>query len=105
MSDVRTVAKAFQSLGLSRFHGIGVLGPNCPEWFLSSAGAIYGGGLSVGIYATNSPEVTNSHISPVLLFLLLKPTPTNITSVHLVMGCTNARAGVKIVKKRSLRAT
>ncbi len=31
--------------------------------------------------------------------------PTNFASVHLVMGCHNARAGVKIVKKRALRAT
>ncbi len=28
--------------------------------------------------------------------------PTNITSVHLVMGYANARAGVKIVKKGPL---
>ncbi len=31
--------------------------------------------------------------------------PTNSASVHLVMGCPNARAGVKIVKTRTLRAT
>ncbi len=31
--------------------------------------------------------------------------PTNIVSVSLVVGCPNARAGVKIVKKRTLRAT
>ncbi len=31
--------------------------------------------------------------------------PTNIASLHLVTGCPNARAGVEIVKKRTLRAT
>ncbi len=31
--------------------------------------------------------------------------PTNIASVNLVMGCPNARAGVGIVGKKTLRAT
>ncbi len=31
--------------------------------------------------------------------------PTNIASVNLVMGCPNARAGVGIVEKKTLRAT
>ncbi len=31
--------------------------------------------------------------------------PTNIASMHLVMGCPNARAGVEKVKKKTLRAT
>ncbi len=31
--------------------------------------------------------------------------PTNIASVHLVMGCPNARACIKTVKQRTLRAT
>ncbi len=31
--------------------------------------------------------------------------PTNTASVNLVMGCPNARTGVRIVKKRHLRAT
>ena len=34
----------------------------------------------------------------------LQVRPTNIASVHLVMGCPNTREGVKIVKK-TLRAT
>ncbi len=31
--------------------------------------------------------------------------PTNIASVNLAMGCPNARAGVGIVGKKTLRAT
>ncbi len=31
--------------------------------------------------------------------------PTNIVSANLVMGCPNARAGVGIVGKKTLRAT
>ncbi len=31
--------------------------------------------------------------------------PTNIASVNLVRGCPNARAGVRIVGKKTLRAT
>ena len=32
------------------------MGPNMPEWFLSSVGAIFAGGLVCGIYNTTSPE-------------------------------------------------
>ncbi len=36
----------------------------------------------------------------------LKESPTNIASVHSVIGCPNARASVKIaIEKRTLRAT
>ncbi|CAK9830889.1 Long-chain-fatty-acid--CoA ligase ACSBG2 [Anthophora retusa] len=53
---VRTVAKAFIKLGLERYHSVGILGYNCPEWFFSDLGAIYAGGYATGIYTTNSPE-------------------------------------------------
>lgn len=33
------------------------MGSNSPQWFMSSVGAIFAGGLSCGIYATNSPEI------------------------------------------------
>lgn len=44
---------------LSRFNGVGIMGSNGPEWFLSGQGAIFAGGVSVGIYATNSPELVS----------------------------------------------
>jgi long-chain-fatty-acid--CoA ligase ACSBG len=49
-------AKAFIKAGLEPYHGVGILGFNSPEWFFSSMGAIFAGGISVGIYTTNSPE-------------------------------------------------
>ena len=33
-----TVAKAFIKLGLERFHGVCIMGFNCPEWMLSNYG-------------------------------------------------------------------
>lgn len=53
---VRTIAKAFLHLGLEKYHGVGIIGFNSPEWFLSDLGAIYSGGFAVGLYTTNSPE-------------------------------------------------
>ena len=35
------------------------MGANTPEWFMSSVGSILAGGLSTGIYATNSPEMVS----------------------------------------------
>ncbi|XP_043528278.1 long-chain-fatty-acid--CoA ligase ACSBG2-like isoform X1 [Frieseomelitta varia] len=55
-NQVRIVAKGFLKLGLERFHGVCILGFNSPEWFFSDLGAIYAGGLAVGIYTTNNPE-------------------------------------------------
>ena len=55
-SDSRTIAKAFIKLGLETHHSVGILGFNAPEWFIAQTGAIFAGGLSCGIYTTNSPQ-------------------------------------------------
>ncbi|KAG7276698.1 hypothetical protein CRUP_006877 [Coryphaenoides rupestris] len=52
----RAAAKSFLKLGLERFHGVGILGFNSPEWFISNIGCILAGGLAAGIYTTNSAE-------------------------------------------------
>ncbi|XP_037325581.2 long-chain-fatty-acid--CoA ligase ACSBG2 [Pungitius pungitius] len=52
----RAAAKSFLKLGLQRYHGVGILGFNSAEWFISDIGAILAGGFAVGIYTTNSPE-------------------------------------------------
>uniref|UniRef100_A0A8C7K037 Long-chain-fatty-acid--CoA ligase ACSBG2 n=1 Tax=Oncorhynchus kisutch TaxID=8019 RepID=A0A8C7K037_ONCKI len=52
----RTAAKSFLKLGLERYHGVGILGFNSAEWFISDIAAIMAGGFAVGIYTTNSPE-------------------------------------------------
>ncbi|XP_056314506.1 long-chain-fatty-acid--CoA ligase ACSBG2-like isoform X1 [Danio aesculapii] len=52
----RAAAKSFMKLGLERFHSVGILGFNSPEWFIADVGCILAGGLSTGIYTTNSPE-------------------------------------------------
>ncbi|CAL4081855.1 unnamed protein product, partial [Meganyctiphanes norvegica] len=54
--ESRIVGKAFIKLGLDRFHGVAIMGANSPEWILSSLGCILAGGLSAGVYVTNSPE-------------------------------------------------
>ncbi|MED6272780.1 Long-chain-fatty-acid--CoA ligase acsbg2 [Characodon lateralis] len=54
--ECRAAAKSFLKLGLERFHGVGILGFNSPEWFISDIGCIFAGGLATGIYTTNSPE-------------------------------------------------
>ncbi len=52
-----------------------------------------------GISQADIPVILSVHICH--LFNI----PTNIASVNLVMGCPNARAGVGIVEKKTLRAT
>nr|XP_035142080.1 long-chain-fatty-acid--CoA ligase ACSBG2 isoform X3 [Callithrix jacchus] len=59
-------------LGLERFHGVGILGFNSAEWFITALGAILAGGLCVGIYATNSAEacqyvITNAKVNILLV--------------------------------------
>ncbi|KAM7415789.1 hypothetical protein PAMA_018043 [Pampus argenteus] len=52
----RAAAKSFLKLGLERYHGVGILGFNSPEWFISDVACIFAGGLATGIYTTNSAE-------------------------------------------------
>lgn len=54
--DVWQAAKALIHLGLEPYHGVGILGFNSPEWFISNFATIFAGGLSTGIYSTNSPD-------------------------------------------------
>ncbi|XP_072037925.1 long-chain-fatty-acid--CoA ligase ACSBG2-like isoform X2 [Amphiura filiformis] len=54
--DIRRAAKSFLKLGLERYHGVGIIGFNSPEWFFSDLGAMFAGGFAVGVYTTNSPE-------------------------------------------------
>lgn len=49
-----SVAKAFIKLGLKRFHGVSILGVNAPEWHISAVAGTIAGGLTSGIYTTNS---------------------------------------------------
>lgn len=52
----RQSAKAFLKLGLKQFYSVGILGFNSPEWFISAVGTVFAGGITTGIYTTNSPE-------------------------------------------------
>ncbi|XP_078533832.1 long-chain-fatty-acid--CoA ligase ACSBG2-like [Lissotriton helveticus] len=52
----RAAAKSFLKLGLERFHGVGILGSNSPEWFIGHLGAIIAGGIPAGIYTTSSAD-------------------------------------------------
>lgn len=53
---VSQAAKAFIKVGLEMYHGVGIIGFNSAEWFISDLGAIFAGGLATGIYTTNSAE-------------------------------------------------
>ena len=48
---------------------------------------------------------THVHMCWTCSILPMRAIPTNIASVNLVVGCPNARAGVWIVEKKTLRAT
>ena len=50
MEDVRAAAKGFLALGLERFHTVGCLGYNAPEWALANVAAGHAGGFGMGIY-------------------------------------------------------
>ena len=91
--DVRTVAKAFISLGFarlklisrekkilqsffSRFDSVCILGFNAPEWVISDVAAIFAGGFAAGIYPTNGPEVgkVENYYTSLLFLSTLPPT-------------------------------
>ncbi|MCB1363833.1 MAG: long-chain fatty acid--CoA ligase [Rhodobacteraceae bacterium] len=55
---VRRIALALMSKGFSARDRACILADNCPEWFCAELATITAGGVSTGIYATNSPEQT-----------------------------------------------
>ena len=59
LSQVEIVAKAFHALGLKRYQGVAIMAANCPEWYIASLGTIFAGGISSGIYTTNSPDMVS----------------------------------------------
>ncbi|KAF2360621.1 Argonaute linker 2 domain [Trinorchestia longiramus] len=50
------VAKAFIELGLEPHKGVCIMGFNSPEWLLANFGGIFAGGITTGVYTTNSPD-------------------------------------------------
>lgn len=53
---VREVACGLIELGLKKGDCVSIIGENCPEWLYTDMGAMCAGGVSVGIYTTNSSE-------------------------------------------------
>jgi len=53
---VRDVAMGFCALGLRPGEVVAIIGDNCPEWLCADLGCMSAGGVSVGIYTTNSAE-------------------------------------------------
>jgi len=53
-------AKSLIKLGLQHYKGVGIIGFNSPEWFISDLAAIFACGLATGIYTTNSPDACQS---------------------------------------------
>ncbi|MGB9699317.1 MAG: AMP-dependent synthetase/ligase [Thermodesulfobacteriota bacterium] len=53
---VKEVALALISFGLKPGECVSVIGENCPEWVYIDLGTMHAGGVTVGVYATNSWE-------------------------------------------------
>merc|ERR1719318_1791205 len=58
LDEAITVAKAFIKLGLKPHHSVNILGFNAPEWHISAVASVIAGGLTAGIYTTNSIDAT-----------------------------------------------
>ncbi len=53
---VRSVCLGLAALGLKPGDCVSVIGENCPEWVYTDLGTMHAGGVTVGVYATNSWE-------------------------------------------------
>lgn len=56
--QVRRIALWLMARGFQPQDRACILSDNCPEWFFADLAVITAGGISCGIYATNSPEQT-----------------------------------------------
>lgn len=55
-ANIRAAAKALMTLGMVKGDVVCILGFNRPEWTTMDVAAMMAGGMSAGIYQTNSPE-------------------------------------------------
>jgi long-chain acyl-CoA synthetase len=53
---VRAVCLGLVALGLEPGEGVSLIGENSPEWVYTDLGTMHAGGITVGVYATNSWE-------------------------------------------------
>ena len=100
--EIIITAKAFMALGLDAQKAVAIVGNNCPQWFYSDLGAIFAGGVPVGIYATNTPEqcqyITEHSDAAVVVvedqdqlakFKQLKGKLPNLKAIVLIKGSDN----------------
>ncbi|OAF66820.1 hypothetical protein A3Q56_05438 [Intoshia linei] len=59
-SNSLKVARSLIHLGLEESEGVAIIGFNHISWHLAFMGAIHAGGIGIGVYTTNAPEV-NMH--------------------------------------------
>jgi len=71
--EINLVAKAFIELGLQPHRTVAILGNNSPEWFCSAVGAVFAGGITTGVYTSNTPDA---------VFYQLKHSKANIAVVE-----------------------
>ena len=71
LQDVEIVAKGYNKLGLQKLEGVGIMAPNCPEWYLACIGTMAAGGVGTGIYTSNSPEMVSRLCSHAPLNILV----------------------------------
>lgn len=56
LEKVKYVALGLYSLGLRKGNCVSIIGENRPEWLYTTLGNMSAGGISVGVYVTNSAE-------------------------------------------------
>lgn len=55
-AECMDAAQAFISFGLERFDAVTIYGFNSPEWIMAEMACILAGGISAGIYPTDTPD-------------------------------------------------
>jgi long-chain acyl-CoA synthetase len=63
LERVADVAAGLLELGLERGDRVALMGDPCLEWLLGDLGALAGGAITFGIYATSSPEETGYQVA------------------------------------------
>lgn len=54
--ESRLAGLGYMALGLERYDSVNIFGFNSPEWFMSQMGCMMAGGVSAGLYPTDTPE-------------------------------------------------
>jgi len=95
LNSAKLIAATFIKLGLKRGEGVAIIGFNSYKWFLCNLAAIMAGGVSVGIYGTNSPDICRYIINNSSSKIVVVENTFQLNKIKVIRDCIDIKTIVQ----------